>query len=737
MDLEGRTGPVAKMLVIVAMFVLAMALGVGTAFAATISNQVPVNGSTVTSPATVSVDINDTMTFSAATAAPTVKLDGNALAATLTGSGANVTVSAAVPGTLSAGAHTVVATAKNMRAATDTSTWTFTVGDMALPTVSIVSPVNGTIVDTLSPVVSAQVTEATDVTFTFDGGAPVLGVVDGTGLAVPSVAPTFADGSTHVVVVTATNEGGSASAASSFKVSRATPMTGDCLICHSTAAAAAAPNHTSTSTNCGGTDCHSSDVTITHKSLGCAVCHSSSDPVVQGAIATKDTSCTTCHDNPHPADSSDSQAVCLSCHSHINSETFAMSVHAGVTGPGATDASCVGCHDYHSPSSTIYAAKGAPAANSTALCYGCHGKGAAAGMDVQTPSTLGGTPTPTVASHIFNPGAHSARETLADLATNRHAACEDCHAPHEAQLGLHIPSGIDGTGALAAPVLYGATNVTIDYSTDASSNWAAPSAADYKMGKVTSTSTEASLCLKCHAGPGEPATGEASGLKTSGTSTIYYRSDLGQEFNPNNASGHNVGQGGMKSAPIYTDSTGVVRSDTWQIPTTAWISGVTTPADGIITDAQITCTDCHTGGSTATAVGPHGSTQQWMLDPNYPVDWTGVTCSQMSSGTNYNQCLCAKCHPGAATVSAVSNVHGGNHTSYMCGQCHIAVPHGWKRPRLLLNANVDSAPYRTPGSPGGLTFVLAKAHTGSWSQSDCGQVGCGTHSATTTSPYIP
>ena len=103
--------------------------------------------------------------------------------------------------------------------------------------------------------------------------------------------------------------------------------------------------------------------------------------------------------------------------------------------------------------------------------------------------------------------------------------------------------------------------------------------------------------------------------------------------------------------------------------------------------------------------------------------------------------ICAKCHDlynagwahnghdddGGGTADA------GSH-DVQCVVCHVAIPHGWKRPRLLVNANTDPAPYRDAQALL-VTTQSDTAHTWSgtavsgWGKDDCGANSCSnTHS---------
>lgn len=169
-----------------------------------------------------------------------------------------------------------------------------------------------------------------------------------------------------------------------------------------------------------------------------------------------------------------------------------------------------------------------------------------------------------------------------------------------------------------------------------------------------------------------------------------------------------------------------------------------TAIKGLTKDSVITCEDCHTG---LNASGPHGITTNFGLDSNYPGDYSLAELSKqvtstfvaantsspgMTNGTasgikvaprgsagtflNTNQAnmldgttgsnavICAKCHRLETVVPAGTNqgqsgqiypivtgantAHNSHHQDTAVGQCvscHVAIPHGWKAPRLLVD----------------------------------------------------
>jgi len=61
-----------------------------------------------------------------------------------------------------------------------------------------------------------------------------------------------------------------------------------------------------------------------------------------------------------------------------------------------------------------------------------------------------------------------------------------------------------------------------------------------------------------------------------------------------------------------------------------------------------------------------------------------------------------------------------------CVSCHVAIPHGWKRPRLLVSEN-DPAPYKVQHIyPGMGDLTLAKTPNPDLSEGNWGYIGLGT-----------
>jgi hypothetical protein len=240
-------------------------------------------------------------------------------------------------------------------------------------------------------------------------------------------------------------------------------------------------------------------------------------------------------------------------------------------------------------------------------------------------------------------------------------------------------------------------------------NWGTPTAFTALRLTGAAGDTEAYLCFKCHS-RNVGSTMVATGL-----------TDTALEFNPSNFSVHNVlGQSvGMQNAFTVNGA-----NYTWTTPPAADFL-----LTGWTTDSMMTCTDCHTNdqNSATQAKGPHGADTNWIIDPAYPSDWRTTSLSSTTSGMSNTTNICAKCH---TNLDACNDAHGSHLSSArgQCNYCHIGVPHGWKRPRML-GYTTDGAYASTR-----LRGVELRSMTYStWSSARC-DTGC-THTNTFTSTW--
>jgi hypothetical protein len=439
--------------------------------------------------------------------------------------------------------------------------------------------------------------------------------------------------------------------------------------------------------------------------------------VVNGANA-----CAVCHSEPaidlhHALDGADEVASCNACHYDVAAENNKAIKHGDVT-DGNRGVTCADCHVIQSTvlGNSLKDATGVSYVKSTLPQY--EGREAAAVADT-TPGTV-------------------------DSRANRQSMKLWTEKTWEGDLA---PVALDGT------------------------------AKDYAEG-------EWMVCFKCHAGEGvskgpwnnagnrygtwngsiQPNVGiinpiASQGSPATGSTNVWFATDLAREFNPNNPSGHRVvanpdgtvaGWGFTRgfAAPNTTYNptdidkrlsnqagtlqTMVINTAPYNDATYGWLYfegmnlGVTganrldeasLKAAGARFDLNeqsvLKCTDCHSGDMTA-AKGPHGATTTYMLDSRWNKrDWKRVVPNSQHQITGNNAYICAKCHfMGSATaqnatanLTAPSRGMGSTHfrvwmqnetghwNAWGCGACHTAIPHGWKRPRLLVSTDDD---YGTP-----------------------------------------
>jgi predicted CXXCH cytochrome family protein len=393
---------------------------------------------------------------------------------------------------------------------------------------------------------------------------------------------------------------------------------------------------------------------------------------------------------------------------------------------------CDNCHDPHSSASRrLLALTASSSANASHLkvwrsndtttyseenlCFACHGSS-------RTPNCAGGACHPNIDSYAAVKmnvqsvmpntsghyvakywGRHTDTETASKLATGfagnvRHVECTDCHDAHGARSGVHT-AGTSNAGN----VLIGGTGLRPSY---VATNWGAASSFAPIRIENTSTDIEAYVCFKCHSSSaGMPATVTVSNY-------TYKSTDIAMEFNPNNQSGHNV-----LGVATWPKTSFLVNGSTytWSLPSDA--SFLKSPWTR---SSKVTCSDCHTYGGTG-ARGPHGSTVKYMIDSGYTTLWDSSSAN-LDSTTGI---ICAKCHTNFGNMNGTHSEsdHGGS-TDGRCVACHVKVPHGWKRPRLL-GYTTDPEPYRSLN----LTGITLKSYTyNNWDENDCGQTGCDEHS---------
>jgi hypothetical protein len=536
---------------------------------------------------------------------------------------------------------------------------------------------------------------------------------------------------------------------------------------------------------CTSSGCHDTDLPSIHggqcymchtvggpaPSNNCVTCHGAQGPHGEHIAIPSDTQPSCTQSTCHGTDAVTIHPTCATCHAST-SELVAGVIHAGL-GSNPTLATCEDCHP--AGYAAIHAAgNGQHTATGQAACFNdlCHS------TDV----------TVIHASWIAPPGCAACHASGKTPSTS----CTPCHAaPHSGEAAAHAVTLAAGcTGATCHSndrsladehAVYGIRCIDCHASTDAR--------------VVAAITGGVNTCVACHSG-----TGSNPNLKP-GHASDFTAADT--------ASGHNVPGVDIGAKTKFDGTQGVLLKDTLEnTVTTTWafpevnvfwasnaISTGEAPATAIVglnKDSVISCDDCHDPATGIQATGPHGSTQKWAIDPNYPAPYKyatlgvrkGTTEDTSTSGIKFNTLMsdapgrtlmigeattgplpllqtyrnqgnfpavladgtkgehaviCAKCHdlynagtgcdgwsnayseqstPGALPVldapspESIHGMHAGGTTVDTqirldqrggnqgrtdgrgdCVNCHIAIPHGWQRPRLLVNGY--TGPYTT------------------------------------------
>ncbi|MDO8963004.1 MAG: cytochrome c3 family protein [Coriobacteriia bacterium] len=470
-----------------------------------------------------------------------------------------------------------------------------------------------------------------------------------------------------------------------------------CMDCHGSAAPVAGVSRTAIVPYAVGT----SSVTATYfpgwqKTMWTGSGHASATAALGRAW------CDNCHD-PHASDFSR-----LVAWSSNNTSSWAGTTPVYASRSGNTTAT------RSNVDSGVATSFGRQVSREEALCLQCHGSGGSLatsdGVSIPTRKAPGAASVATALVTTYRHpttslvGRHSDTETASGLgAANRHAECVDCHDPHGAKKVSGGATHTANTG-LAGGALYGVVGV---YPSAYGSNFATVTSA-YTAVRLDGGATdyEAYLCYKCHS--------SATSLPTTvgAPARVATATDLAREFNPNNDSGHNVaGQVWPKTSGFAS----AARTWTWGSDATMFVAG-----KGLTSTYKMTCTDCHS--NTASAKGPHGSSLPFMLKAGTSGRWYA------QSLTNWANTLCASCH-----IKNSNNTHSDtNHNGYACNMCHVQIPHGWKRPRMLVRSAADPAPYsgKVSGALNGITNAN-KTYNG-WVKGDCDAPCTGSHPAIAT-----
>jgi hypothetical protein len=370
------------------------------------------------------------------------------------------------------------------------------------------------------------------------------------------------------------------------------------------------------------------------------------------------------------------------------------------------------CHNCHNPHGTndgsgsaiqqMLFAKDSKSGDSPAYelggCEACHdGSQGGATKDVQAQLDK----TYAHPTHTYN-DRHTLPETgvseggtsFGPASTARHAECVDCHNPHTVPSGTTHTAGT--TGNAVSDVLKYVWGVEPSWP----SKWTQPTTFTVRKPPTYNDGAqyEYQICFKCHSyyGLGTLTNAVSSITGPSGDSIT----DQAWEFNPNNKSAH----------PVVVSLNNQTGSDA---PKALTSSQMSSPWTSVGTQTMY-CSDCHGADDESTgAVGPHGSARKFMLKGTgqyWPYKTDGVTMWRLNTTDAANSDMfCKNCHPIYSGGSWGNNVHSkGDHnnknftingqsgTGVPCVSCHLVVPHGGKRSRLIAYGYNSTSPDVSP-----------------------------------------
>ena len=363
--------------------------------------------------------------------------------------------------------------------------------------------------------------------------------------------------------------------------------------------------------------------------------------------------CQSCHE-PHNNQftkflrmSNANAALCTHCHNKTN---YAASIHStstqAYTPPGGTattvgENSCRNCHKPHSSGGTPYVLR----AVEQNTCYesGCHGT---LNPGVNTTPASNNIQIDIAKTHRHptndTDGLHkniSGGESTTQLgSTNRHAECQDCHNPHQAQVAvptatrgaLRISDALKGTWGVE-PSPWGSPPATM---TNNNVTFVAPTG----YVRVPNPTDEYQVCLKCHSNFVTLPVGNRN---------------IAAEINNANSSYHGIVPGGVTNTFVNT----------------------TTINEPWATNKRVWCSDCHgrENNVSPTPSGVHGSNNNGTTVGTSNTDMMLIaTIASTSSGTP----LCLVCHKSTSYSTGNTGSRNSRHgtasmTSEGCFACHM------------------------------------------------------------------
>jgi len=389
---------------------------------------------------------------------------------------------------------------------------------------------------------------------------------------------------------------------------------------------------------------------------------------------------------------------------------------------------CMNCHRTHKGLGTPYLLRQAEettcfrGASSLASETACHGSSATATTNrIQT--VIGRTykhPTTTISGKhtdldvLYPLGGTPAGSLGLDWSNAKHAECVDCHNPHKAK---NTPARV-GTAAWYPTTNDNTSNQTAKSGaltgvTGVQPTWPAIWTVPTTFTTQESSTYEYEICFKCHS---YWALRDADGITTYTTASGVTVTDQAMEFNPNNKSAHPV-------VVTLNNQTGSYAPK----PLTA--AQMSSPWATNLGNQVMYCSDCHGAGNETSGdpKGPHGSNVKYMLKGTgkyWPTKSDGTTTWKLNTTDGQdNNLFCRNCHPIYSGGSWKNAVHSKeDHSGYACVACHIVIPHGSKRSRLIGYVS-DPSPYDYNNNTSQITQFKKASGPTNYTKQNC-QAGC-------------
>jgi hypothetical protein len=520
--------------------------------------------------------------------------------------------------------------------------------------------------------------------------------------------------------------------------------------------------------SCTQSTCHGTTPVVTLHNGNCALCHDSPDPVVLAAVASGNATCESCHTasfaTVHAAGNASHQVPMQACFSaKCHASTDVSVIHTGgddppgcsvchVDGGAASTVTCASCHTQAQQDAqhgfTHVDASGLPAVQNSSACTACHG------IDLPAVHNQVGC--------VCHTASFLSAE-MGPLLTANKAQCIDCHkdahAAHGFDSSTTTPTASghntrtygtvgaftmwDGSQGLAVKDSTGATitqewplptaNVfwsQVDHTKSSATTDAAPATANTTVGWDSVIT-----CQDCHTNLDSSMGPQGANAGDVGLDPNYPDDWTTAEITSFDPTGmRSVATTAGSPNPYYPRLATYVTDGTF-----ATVANSNPPTYTIVATAPAGANMVSAGkGAVLPGIGPSSPASQTTFYKIYVpgADDASATASNgYSNGDIPGKFICQKCHklvnPYQGIPAADGNSHGGrgNNLNYIgysneihmehhgnaitgvadCVSCHVAIPHGWRRPRLLVYES-DSAPYKVdlPPVPAGVTSAFSK-----------------------------